>query len=898
MEEHRATTSVFGSGGAPPAAPIVLFAPGTEIGSRYEVRSVLGTGGHAVVYSAFDRELKRPVALKVLRADRMSEAALRRFRREAAVARDAASPRLVRVFDIGHAGECLFLTMELVDGDSLKDRMAAGRMPVDEAVRVVSEVLHGLAVLHALGIVHRDVKPANVLLSEDGSVKLADFGLALHLAADESRATETGSVVGTVEYLSPEQALGRELDGRSDLYAVGVMLSELLTGALPFHRDSPIATALARLRETAPDPRAARPEVPAWLAGVVARLLAAEPERRYATAGEVLADLERRSVATRQRARRRLGGIVAAAVLAAGAATALGLRFLPALAGPPRIARLVDADGKTGIRALDANGRLLWERGDVDSIRVAALLQNPGHGQRVAAVAGTESERTFGPEGIELSFLSARTGATERAFRLPAPEESAFPGYPPRFAVAGVEPLDAEGDGRDELLVTAFHRPGSPSYVVLHDPWTPSSRLLFLASGHHRPVGPVDLDGDGGRELVLAGIANASGWYSGIAAVRLPPLAEREVAGRSASRPAAATPDLGLQGSGALLWYALGPPAHVVGDTLTLPSGQRVLELSVAGNDPLRLDFDGFLAGTTSSLDEAGRRRERARAWDAVREAGRLALLGNLSEAAASAAAAASSASAAGDPCLAEWAGRVHASLLARSGDTARAEALFEQLLSGSPAASDIAADAGRAFHLRGELDRAVTWYVRSAGTGGRPDTGRLKWELVEGILQALVERGEQNRLDRLLGQLSAAYGEGAIPLATWKAVTDWRRGERPRPERLETYRLLGAFAYWQAEMKVAAGTAPRQLLAELGDGPEEPGAVGDLLRLLRAELRLADGAPPTAAWEEAETSYGSRADFDLATARFARVAEAAGRTEEAREARTFLARVWGRPGR
>ncbi len=630
MEESRATTSVFGSGEARLASPIVLFAPGTEIASRYEVRSVLGTGGYAVVYSAFDRELKRPVALKVLRADRMSEAALRRFRREAAVARDAASPRLVRVFDIGHAGECLFLTMELVDGESLKDRMAAKRMPVDEAVRIVSEVLSGLAVLHALGIVHRDVKPANVLLSEDGSVKLADFGLALQLEADESRATETGGVVGTVEYFSPEQALGRELDGRSDLYATGVMLYEMLTGALPFHRDSPIATALARLRETAPDPRTARPETPAWLAGVVERLLEAEPARRYATAGEVLTDLGQRAVATKLRARRRLGGIVAAAVLAAGAATVLGLRFLPALAGPPPVARLVDADGKTGIRALDATGKLLWERDDVASVRVAALLEGPGLDQRIAAITGTDPARTVGTEGIELSLLSARTGTTEGTVRLPAPDAEAFPGFPPRFAVAGVEPVDAEEDGRDELLVTAFHRPGSPSYVVLHDPWMQTSRLLFLASGHHRPVGVVDLDGDGRRELVLAGIANASGWYSGIAAVPLPPLAEREVAGRSAPGPVATTPDLGLRGARALAWYSLGPTTHLLGDTLKVRAGLRELELSVGENDPLRLDFDGFRAGSSSPLDAAGRRRERARAWDAVREAGRLALLGNL----------------------------------------------------------------------------------------------------------------------------------------------------------------------------------------------------------------------------------------------------------------------------
>ena len=383
MDEPRVTTSVLGSGDpAPPA--IRLFAPGTEIGTRYEVRSVLGTGGSAVVYAAFDRELKRPVALKVLRADRMTEAVLRRFRREAAVARDAASPRLVRVFDIGHAGEALFLTMELVEGESLRARMARSRIEVDEVVRVLSEVLHGLEVLHALGIVHRDVKPANVLLAEDGSVKLADFGLALHLEGDESRATETGGLVGTVEYLSPEQALGRELDQRSDLYSAGVMLYEMLTGALPFHRDSPIATALARLTEAAPDPRAARPEAPAWLAAVLARLLEADPARRYATAAEVLRDLEGKSGPVRASRRRRTRTTVLATIAATAVVALTGLLgrsfFLP-----PRPVRLVDASPPPGVRALDERGRLLWQRDDVPTISSVARSSSNPPGARLSA---------------------------------------------------------------------------------------------------------------------------------------------------------------------------------------------------------------------------------------------------------------------------------------------------------------------------------------------------------------------------------------------------------------------------------------------------------------------------------------------------------------------------------
>mgnify|MGYP002367864403 CR=1 FL=1 len=225
LDDGDAST-VSGARAAPGAgAPgIRLFERGTALGARFEIGAVRGVGGSAVVYSAFDRELKQEVALKVLRADRTSPEALTRLKREVAVARQAASPRLVRVYDIDTAGETVFLTMEDVPGGSLKDRLAERRLPLDEALRLAGEVLEGLAVLHGLGIVHRDVKPGNVLLDARGSVKLADFGLARRLEVDETRATSVNAFVGTVDYVSPEQALGRELDGRSDLYSFGVTL--------------------------------------------------------------------------------------------------------------------------------------------------------------------------------------------------------------------------------------------------------------------------------------------------------------------------------------------------------------------------------------------------------------------------------------------------------------------------------------------------------------------------------------------------------------------------------------------------------------------------------------------------------------------------------------------------
>ena len=204
MLEPDRTESVIPDASLP--ASIRILDPGTCLDQRYEIRRVLGIGGYAVVYLAFDREIRREVALKVLRADRVSPGSLVRLRREAAVARDAASPRLVRIFDIGTSEAAVYLTLEVVEGESLRDRLKRGPLPVDEAVRLAVQILEGLRVLHALGIVHRDVKPGNILLELKGGVKLADFGLALR--QDETRLTVGEGVLGTLDYVSPEQALG------------------------------------------------------------------------------------------------------------------------------------------------------------------------------------------------------------------------------------------------------------------------------------------------------------------------------------------------------------------------------------------------------------------------------------------------------------------------------------------------------------------------------------------------------------------------------------------------------------------------------------------------------------------------------------------------------------------
>jgi serine/threonine-protein kinase len=210
----------------------------------------------------------------------------------------------VRVYDIGRTAETIYLTMELVEGETLKARLNAGVLSIEDAQTIAKQILEALEELHRLGIVHRDVKPSNVLLGRDGTVKLADFGLAFRVDGSGTRVTRTDGLVGTVEYLSPEQALGERVDPRSDLYSVGVVLYEMLAGRLPHERESSLGTLLARLGERPPDVRLLRPETPPWLARAVSRLLERRRADRYANATAALSDLESQRVGPRGHAMR------------------------------------------------------------------------------------------------------------------------------------------------------------------------------------------------------------------------------------------------------------------------------------------------------------------------------------------------------------------------------------------------------------------------------------------------------------------------------------------------------------------------------------------------------------------------------------------------------------------
>ncbi len=265
---------------------------GALLNDRYRIDEPIGRGGMSTVYKAFDTTLERPVAIKMMHRDVARDAdQLERFRREAKAIAKLSSPYVVGVIDAGEEDHTPYIVLEYVDGETLKERIRRlRRLPVPEAVAYAIEVGRGLQAAHDRGIVHRDVKPQNVLLDEDGAARVTDFGIARSLT-DEGL-TADGRVLGTTDYVSPEQALGHTVTPQSDLYSLGVVLFEMLTGDVPFHGENQVSVAMPHVRDEMPDVRAARPEVSSALGAIVDRATAKSLEVRYPDCAELIADLE------------------------------------------------------------------------------------------------------------------------------------------------------------------------------------------------------------------------------------------------------------------------------------------------------------------------------------------------------------------------------------------------------------------------------------------------------------------------------------------------------------------------------------------------------------------------------------------------------------------------------
>jgi serine/threonine-protein kinase len=270
------------------------------VGGRYELGDLIGYGGMAEVHRGRDVRLGRDVAIKVLRADLSRDPSfLNRFRREAQSAAGLNHPSIVSVYDtgedVGAEGTTQpYIVMEYVEGRTLRDVLKAeGRLPPRRAMEIVADVSAALDFSHRAGLVHRDVKPANVMITHSGAVKVMDFGIARAVADNSATVTQTANVIGTAQYLSPEQARGEAVDARSDVYSTGCLLYELVTGVPPFQGDSPVAVAYQHVRENPSMPSSRVPGLPRALDSIVMKALAKNPQNRYQSAGEMRSDLQR-----------------------------------------------------------------------------------------------------------------------------------------------------------------------------------------------------------------------------------------------------------------------------------------------------------------------------------------------------------------------------------------------------------------------------------------------------------------------------------------------------------------------------------------------------------------------------------------------------------------------------
>jgi len=311
----------------------------TLFDGRYRIERKLGAGGMADVYLAEDQELGRRVAIKILNSRHGNDDQfIERFRREAKNAAALNHPNIVSIYDRGEAEDTYYIAMEFLDGRTLKELIVGrGAAPINVAIEYARQILSALRFAHRHGIVHRDIKPHNVLVDGEGRVKVTDFGIA---RAGTSQMTETGSIVGTAQYLSPEQAKGGEVDPRSDLYSLGVVLYELLTGKTPFDGETPVEIAMKHLSTTPQPPSKLRPDVPRELDMVVMRALAKNPDERYQSADEMEGDLERvargaRVSATTVDTATQVLRRPAAAAAAASATAATMIAPPPASAAPP-----------------------------------------------------------------------------------------------------------------------------------------------------------------------------------------------------------------------------------------------------------------------------------------------------------------------------------------------------------------------------------------------------------------------------------------------------------------------------------------------------------------------------------------------------------------------------------
>ncbi len=281
-----AAQQVFASIGA------TIFEVGSVLGGRYEIQALLGMGGMGAVYKSHDLEVDRAVGLKVIRPDLAGNPAiLARFKQELVLARQVTHKNIIRIYDLSEAEGVKFITMEFIEGEDLRTILTReGKLTPDEAIGIIRQSCSGLLAAHQEGVIHRDLKPSNIMRDGAGRVVIMDFGLAKTVASDGM--TQTGMMIGTMEYMSPEQAMGSELDARSDIFAIGLIFYELITGNMPYRAESAIASLVRRTQERAIPLQEVDPSVPPAISHIVSKCLERDPKNRYSSVQELLDDLD------------------------------------------------------------------------------------------------------------------------------------------------------------------------------------------------------------------------------------------------------------------------------------------------------------------------------------------------------------------------------------------------------------------------------------------------------------------------------------------------------------------------------------------------------------------------------------------------------------------------------
>jgi tetratricopeptide (TPR) repeat protein len=448
------------------------LAVGSVLADRYRIESLLGVGGMGVVYRAFDQSLQVPVAIKLLRPELAHRAeAFERFRQELLLARQVSSPNVVRIHDIARDGARWFISMDLIEGEPL-DRILdrRGALAPDEALAIARQLALGLQAAHARGVVHRDLKPGNVLVDSDGQAWIADFGVARSLRS--SGMTHSGAVIGTPDYLSPEQARGAPVDARSDLYALGLLLYEMLSGKLPFNAATPSESITQRLAGPPPPLRDAVPALPPWIERLVAHLLRPNPAHRFRDAGEVIAAIDLRRAPRDWRAWRRRGAWAIGATLLVAAVVLVPPRLQapsPTTAATPPAARVLVLE-----QAPPDPDQALWLEAVADRVRLAIEL--------AGGVAVVDAERSR----QAVQQLGLRDG---KDFRLQALDQE-LPGA--RLVRLALD-LDA-----DTPRLRAWLREPGAAEQALALPNAPGEALAALVAhvGATEAGAPIRLPGD------------------------------------------------------------------------------------------------------------------------------------------------------------------------------------------------------------------------------------------------------------------------------------------------------------------------------------------------------------------------------------------------------------------